>query len=137
MCIRDRNDPGLKLVDAYVELKEKIDAYRKDAEEELEKLKEALIAFSEKEGVQVVAGSESKISVKAYETSKLPSKNTKERTELIDTLKKLGRLEEVSGFNTYAMTKILEKKEWEKDEMEQLARFWTKEKNYRLTVSKK
>jgi putative RecB family exonuclease len=131
------NDPGLKLVDAYVELKEKIDAYRKDTEEELEKLKEALIAFSEKEGVQVVAGSESKISVKAYETSKLPSKNTKERTELIDTLKKLGRLEEVSGFNTYALTKILEKKEWEKDEMDQLARFWTKEKNYRLTVSKK
>jgi len=131
------NDPGLKLVDAYVELKEKIDAYRKDAEEELEKLREALIAFCEREEVQVVNGSESKISVKGYETSKLPSKNTKERAELIDTLKKLGRLEEVSSFNTYALTKILEKKEWEKDELDQLVRFWTKEKNYRLTVSKK
>ena len=131
------NDPGLKLVDAYAGLKEKIDTYHKEAEAQLEKIREALIAFSEREGVQVVTGSESKISVKAYETSKLPGKNTKERSELIDTLKKIGRLEEVSSFNTYALTKILEKKEWEKDELDQLARFWTKEKNYRLTVSKK
>jgi putative RecB family exonuclease len=131
------NDPGLKLVDAYIELKEKIDAYRKETEEELEKIREALIAFCERERVQVVTGSDNKISVKAYETIKLPNKNTEERAELIDTLKTLGRLEEVSGFNTYALSKILEKKEWEKEELEQLARFWTKEKNYRLTVSKK
>jgi putative RecB family exonuclease len=131
------NDPGLKLVDSYVKLKEKIDTTRKKAEEELEKIREALIAFCEREGVQVVAGSENKISVKAYETIKLPNKNTKERAELIETLKKLGRLEEVSSFNTYALAKILDKKGWDKDELEQLARFWTAEKNYRLTVSKK
>jgi putative RecB family exonuclease len=131
------DDPGLKLVDAYVELKEKVDAYRKEAEEELEKIREALIAFCKREEVQVVAGSESKISVKAYETIKFPSKNTKERIELIDTLKKLGRLEEVSGFNTYALANILDKKEWEKDELDQLERFWTAETNYRLTISKK
>jgi putative RecB family exonuclease len=131
------NDPGLKMVDAYVELKEKVDAYRKETEEELEKIREALIAFCEREGVQVVVGSENKITVKAYETIKLPGKNTKERTELIDTLKKLGRLEEVSSFNTYAMTKILDKKEWKKDELEQLEKFWTSEKNFRLTVGKK
>lgn len=131
------NDPGLKLVDSYVKIKEKIDTYLKDAEEELEKIREALINFCEREGVQVVAGSESKISVKAYETIKLPSKNTKERAELVDTLKELGRLEEVSSFNTYSLAKILEKKEWEKDELDQLERFWTAKKNYRLTVNKK
>ena len=131
------DDPGLKLVDAYVKLKEKVDATRKEAEEELEKIREALIVFCEKEGVEVVAGSESKISIKAYETIKLPNKNTKERTELINTLKKLGRLQEVSSFNTYALAKILDNKEWEKDELDQLEKFWTAEKNYRLTISKK
>ena len=131
------NDPGLKLVDAYVAIKEKSDACRKETEAELEKIREALIAFCEREGVQVVAGSENKISVKPYETIKLPSKNSEERGKLIDTLKKLGRLEEVSVFNTYALNKILDKKEWEKDELTQLERFWTTEKNYRLTVSKK
>jgi putative RecB family exonuclease len=131
------DDSGLKLVDAYAELKEKIDTYRKEAEGELEKIREALIAFCEREGVQVVVGSESKISVKPYETIKLPGKNSKERAELIDSLKKLGRLEEVSGFDTYALNKILEKNEWGEEELNQLRRFWTKEKNYRLTVSKK
>lgn len=131
------DDPGLKLVDAYVQLKEQYDAYRKEAEEDLEKIREALIAFCEREGVQVVVGSENKITVKAYETIKLPGKNTKERAELIDTLKKLGRLEEVSSFNTHALTKILDNKEWKGDELEQLAKFWTSEKNYRLTVGKK
>ena len=103
----------------------------------MEKIREALIAFCGREGVQVVAGSENKISVKAYETIKLPSKNTKERAELIDALNKLGRLDEVSSFNTYSLAKILEKKEWKKDELDQLERCWTAEKNYRLTVSKK
>lgn len=138
------SDPGLKLVDAYVERKEKIDARRKETEEELdrireelEKIKEALIEYCKREGVQVVAGSESKITVKSYETIKLPNKNTKERTELIETLKKLGRLEEVTRFDTRALSKILEKKEWQNDELDQLARYWTPEKNYRLTIGKK
>jgi len=131
------NDPGLKLVDAYVELKEKIDICRREAEEELEKIKEALIAFCQRKGVQVVAGSENTISVKPFETIKLPNKNTKERSELMEVLKKLGRLEDVSEFNTYALAKILKKKQWRKEELDQLARFWKAEKNYRLTIRKK
>jgi CRISPR/Cas system-associated exonuclease Cas4 (RecB family) len=131
------NDPGLKLVDAYTELKERVDEYRKQTEAELEKIKEALIAFCEREGLQVVQGTENKISVKPYETIKLPGKNTEERGELIDTLKKMGRLEEVSGFDTYALNRVLDKKKWGEKELNQLRRFWTKEKNYRLTVSKK
>jgi putative RecB family exonuclease len=138
------NDPGLKLVDAYVELKEKIDTYRKETQEELdklrnerEKIKKALIAFCERKGAQVVAGSENTISVKPYETIKLPHKNTKERAELMEVLKKMGRLEEVSEFNIYALAKVLEKKEWDKEELDQLARFWKAEQNYRLTIRKK
>lgn len=131
------NDPGRKLVDAYVALKEKIDSCRKEGEEELEKIKEALIAFCQKEGVEAVAGSEKRISIKPYETIKLPNKNTEEREELIETLKQLGRFEDVSGFDAYALIKVLEKKEWRKDELDQLKKFWTAEKNYRLTVGKK
>jgi putative RecB family exonuclease len=131
------NDPGRKLVDEYVKIKGDFDAYRKDVEEELDKRREALIVFCQKNGVQVVSGSENRISMTEYETIKLPSKNTKEREDLINTLKKIGRLEEVSDLNTYSLVKVLGKKEWEKDELSQLERFWTVEKNYRLTVSKK
>lgn len=131
------NDPGLKLVDAYVILKQQMDASRKENEEELQKIKEALIAFCEREDVRVVAGTTKKISVKPYETIKLPGKNTQERAELIDALKKTGHLEDVSDIDTHALAKFLEKKEWDKDALDRLERFWIKEKNYRLTVSKK
>jgi putative RecB family exonuclease len=131
------DDPGLKLVDEYVRIKEELDAYRKNTEEELSKIKEALIAFCQKNDVQVVTGSANKIAVKEYDTVKLSPKNTQEREDLVDTLKKLGRLSEVSDLNTFVLAKILGNEEWEQNELDQLAKFWTKEKNYRLTVSKK
>lgn len=131
------DDPGLKLVDEYVRIKGDLDAYRKTAEEELDKIKEALIAFCQKNDVRVVTGTENKISVKEYDSIKLPPKNTEEREELIETLKKLGRLDEVSDLNIFALAKILGKKEWKKEELTELERFWTMDKNYRLTVGKK
>jgi len=131
------NDPGLKLVDEYVRIKGELDEHRREADEKLEKLKEALIAFCEKEGIQVVFGSENKITVKEYESIKLPGKGTEERDKLIHILERIGRLEEVSDLNVYALARILDNKDWNKAELAQLSTFWTKEKNYRLTVSKK
>ncbi len=131
------NDPGLKLVDDYVRIKGELDEHRREADEKLEKLKEALIAFCQKEGIQVVFGSENKITVKEYETIKLPGKGTEEREKLIHILERIGRLEEVSDLNVYALSRILDHKDWDKAELAQLRTFWTKEKNYRLTVSKK
>ncbi len=131
------NDPGLKLVDEYVRIKGALDEHRREADEKLEKLKEALIAFCQKEGIQVVFGSENKITVKEYESIKLPGKGTEEREMLIHILEKIGRLEEVSDLNIYALARILDSKDWDKAELAQLSTFWTKEKNYRLTVSKK
>ncbi|MDH4219299.1 MAG: PD-(D/E)XK nuclease family protein [Candidatus Aminicenantes bacterium] len=131
------NDPGLKLVDEYVRIKGELDEHRREADEKLEKLKEAMIAFCQKEGIQVVFGSENKITMKEYESIKLPGKGTEEREKLIHILEKIGRLDEVSDLNVYALAKILESKDWDKAELAQLSTFWTKEKNYRLTVSKK
>jgi len=131
------NDPGLKLVDEYVRIKGELDEHRREADEKLEKLKEALIAFCQRESVQVVFGSENKISVKEYESIKLPGKGTAERKNLVHILERLGRLEEVSDLNVYALARILDNEDWGKEELEQLSSFWIKEKNYRLTVSKK
>ncbi len=131
------DDPGLKLVDDYVRIKGELDTHRKNTEDELAKIKEALIAFCQKNDVQVVTGSANKIVVKEYDTVKLPQKNTQGREDLVTTLKKLGRLAEVSDLNTFVLAKILENEEWEQSELDQLAGYWTKEKNYRLTVSKK
>ncbi len=131
------NDPGLKLVDEYVKIKEKYDEHRMEAEEKLEKLKEVLITFCKKKGAAVIFGSENKITVKEYEYPKFPGKNTKEREELIKNLKRIGKLDEVSDLDVYALGRILKGKLWDKNELEELRKFGVKEKGYRLSVSKK
>ena len=131
------NDPGLKLVDEYVRIKGELDEHRREADKKLERFKEALIAFCQRERVQVVFGSENKILVKEYESIKLPGKGTAERENLVHILERIGRLEEVSDLNVYALARILDNEDWDKEELEQMNSFWTKEKNYRLTVSKK
>ncbi len=129
------NDPGLKLVDEYVKIKEEYYEHRLEAEEKLEKLKNALIAFCEKKGVTVIFGSENKITVKEHEYPKFPGKNTKKREELIKALKSIGKLEEVSDLDIHALGRILKGKKWDKKKLEILRKF--KEKGYRLSVSKK
>ena len=131
------NDQGLKLVNEYVRVKGELDEHRKEAESKLEKLKEALVAFCKREGVVVVFGSDNKISVKEYEAVKLPGKNTEERKALVEVLKSMGRLDDVSDLDTYALLNVLKSKEWGKEELERLRRFWEIEKSYRLSVSKK
>jgi len=75
--------------------------------------------------------------VKEYESIKLPGKGTAKREELIHILDRIGRLEEVSDLNVYVLAKILDNEDWEQEELDKLSSFWIKEKNYRLTVSKK
>ncbi len=124
-------------MDEYVKIKEEYDERRLNAEEKLEKLKQALITFCEKKGVTVIFGSENKITVKEYEYQKFPGKDTKEREELIKNLKKIGKLEEVSDLDIHALGRILKGKLWAKDELKVLSKFEEKEKGYRLSVSKK
>jgi len=131
------NDPGLRLVDEYVRIKGELDEHRKEAEEKLGKLKEALIAFCEKESVKVVFGSENKINIKESEYVRFPGKNTKEREELIEVLQSIGKINEVSELDVYALLRILKNNEWDEREMDLLRRFEVKEKSYRLSVSKK
>jgi len=131
------NDPGLKLVDEYVQTKKELDEHKIEAEEKLEKLKQALIAFCEKENLEVVFGTENKITVKEYEYIKFPGKNTKEREELIEVLKGIDRLDEVSELDVYALVRILKDNGWDENDLNVLRRFETREKSYRLNVSKK
>jgi len=131
------NDPGLKLVDEYVKIKGELDLHRAEAEEKLEKLKEAILAFCQKEGVSVVFGSENKIAVSEYESLKFPGKNTREREELIQALKKLGRLDDVTDLDIYALGRVLKNREWDEGALAILQKFGIVEKSCRLSVSKK
>jgi putative RecB family exonuclease len=131
------DDPGVKLVDEYVRVKNESDEFKRVAEEKLEKLKQALIVFCEKEGVAAVFGSENKITVKEQESARFPAKNTGEREKLVDVLKQAGKWEQVSEVDTYALARILKNREWDESLLNILKEFAVLEKTYRLSVGKK
>ncbi len=130
-------DSGVKLVNRYVKLKTEQKEYNYEIDEKLEKLKEALIEFCKKEGIEVVIGSDNKISVKEYGSIKFPSKSSEERKELIKLLKKIDKFDEVTDLDIYALARIVKNKEWAEKELKKLEKFETISKDYRVSVKKK
>ncbi len=131
------NDPGLKLVDEYVRLKEELRRYQKEAGDELKKIEEALVAFCEREDVSTVFGSEKKVSVNQYRDMAFPGKNTKEREELVADLKRMGKWDEVSVMDVYSLKNILKNQDWGEKELAFLRQFAEEKIGYRFSIKKK
>jgi len=130
------NDPGVKLVDRYVELTQKKKQITLDLYAELEKLEEALINFSEKEGVDVVFGSKNKVKIKETEQNKFPAKHSKERERLVQLLKEHGRWDDVVQLDTAALNKIIQEKQWDSELLDVLEEYVKLEQSKRLYLSK-
>ncbi len=130
------SDPGVKLVDRYVELTQKKKQVTLDLYAELDKLEEALINFSEKEGVDVVFGSKNKIRVKETEQNKFPTKHSKERERLVRILKDNGKWDEVVQLDTSALNKIIQEKQWDSELLDALEEYVKLEKSKRLYLSR-
>lgn len=130
------DDPGVKLVERYAELKAKEKQVTLDIYAELEKIEEALIAFSEKEGVETVFGPRHKIRIKDTERYSFPSKNSSDRKQLVQTLKDLGKWDEVVQLDTAALNKIIQEKQWDSKSLDILEQYIRLEKSRRLYLSK-
>ena len=130
------NDPGLKLVDEYVRFKEEWDVHKKEADAKLDKLKTALIAFCEREDLSAVAGTEKKIVLSKSRSLKLPGKNTRERRDMEDFLKKVHD-SEVSCLDTFALAKFIQQDLWDEAILTELDRYTSEEISYRLNISNK
>lgn len=130
------NDPGVKLVDRYVELKRKQKQVNLEFDAELEKLEEALICFAEREGVDVVFGSNSKVRIKEIERCCFPSKHSKERDRLIQLLKSYGKWDEVVQLDTSTLNRIIQEKLWDAEILEALEEYVELERSKRLYLSR-
>jgi len=131
------SDPGVKLVDRYVDLKQKQKQVTDEIGSELEKIEEALIGFSEKQGVDVVFGSKNKVRIKEYERFKFPSKGSEKREELVDILKKHGKWDEIIQLDTAALNKIILEKQWTEELLNVLKEYVKYDISKRFYVSKK
>ena len=130
------NDPGVKLVNRYVELQNKKKQIKLDLYAEIEKLEEAIIAFAEKENVDVVFGSGNKVKIGVSKRYACPSKHSKERDRLEQLLRAKGKWGEVVQLDTNAINKIIQEKKWDEELMEILKEYVNLEESKRIYLSK-
>ena len=100
-------DPGVKLVNRYVEKSMEKKKLVDNIDAELELLKEAIVAYAKREGVEIIRGNDKKLLVKVEEKPHFPSKEEKERETLDAIIKEAGKWEEVSDLNVHALSKSL------------------------------
>jgi putative RecB family exonuclease len=129
-------DSGVMLVNRYAELKEKQKQMNTELEDEIVKLEEALIEFAEKEHVDCVFGSKSKVRITTSERYSFPSKNSKERERLEHLLKKHGKWQDVVQLDTSALAKIILERQWEKPVLDALIEYMELERSKRLYLSR-
>ena len=129
-------DSGVKLVNRYAELKAKQKQVKLDLYAEIEKLEEAITKFAEKEGVDVVFGSNNKVKVKTQSRFACPSKNSKERLELEQILRDSGKWDEVAQLDTAAINKIIQDNTWDDEILDLLKEYVKLDESKRLYLSK-
>jgi putative RecB family exonuclease len=120
------NDDGVKLVNEFTKLdmeKKSYQAKIKEIEEELEKIKEAVIQYAVNIGVEVVIGSDHQLKIHSSEKIIVPDKGTKDRESLIELLSQLNRLEEVSSFDVAELKKVIKEKKWDSAILDEVKKF--------------
>jgi putative RecB family exonuclease len=125
-------EPGVVLVNKYVELRGKAS----EIDEEIEKIKEAILEYANKESVDVIRGSDRKVTVKFDEKLKFPGKNEKDRKKLDSLIIGAGKWMEVSQLDTTSLTRSIEKGPWDKELIDQVMKFGRIEETSSISVSK-
>lgn len=133
------NDSGVKLTNKFAELmaqkkeyQEKIEAIEEDAE----KVKEAAIHYGEKEGVDVICGSDYKLKITQKQKISSPLKGSDKRKELENILRDAGKWDELSDLDIYAMEKVIKDKAWDKTILDKIQKFFTIEIKKNVLISK-
>ncbi len=120
-----KDDDGVKMVDEYAE----IDAKEKELKARKEELKKQLIAFAEQKGVDMIFGTEKKVSVRPYLKVTIPE----DKAGFIELLKEKGIYDEVSMISYPRLNSMILKKQIDPEVIEKTKT----EKDYRISLSKK
>ncbi|MFQ5728877.1 MAG: RecB family exonuclease [Waddliaceae bacterium] len=113
------NEEGVQLAHRLVALQ----AEENKLKEEISKVKDALWAYAEKKGVEVVFTKEHKVRIKVYENIRFPGKKDPSRSALEKAVKDGGKWEEVSLLDVFALSKVLQKGGWDRGLVEKIKQF--------------
>ncbi|MCX6709782.1 MAG: PD-(D/E)XK nuclease family protein [Candidatus Woesearchaeota archaeon] len=97
------DDDGVKLVNKYSEVSEKI----KELTDESENLKERLREFAERNNVNMIYGSGVRAFVKNYPRLSFPKKEDSNREEFVNTIKAIGLWEKIAIPDVYELAKMM------------------------------
>jgi putative RecB family exonuclease len=134
---RWKDEPGVAIADAYAEKwrkKRELDTQVEAIEEELGALKEAAVAFAEKEGLQAIAGFGATLRVKGREHLVTPKKGTAERDALESELRAAGVWDKLSTLDPKSFEKALEAGEWGAEIAERIRRYVSTEKRWTVRL---
>jgi len=126
------SEPGVVLVNRYAELKEKAS----EIEEELGKVKEAILEYARREQVEMIKGSDRKARVRFDKRLKFPGKNEAGRKGLDNALVRTGKWMEVSQLDTTALTRIVEEGLWDKELIDEVLKYGRIEETSSIYLSK-
>jgi len=117
------NDPGVKLVNKYAELEKRKKQMTEELYGEINKIQEALLHFAEKEKIDVIYGSDSKVKIQQSSRYSFPSKGTTEMHNLVELLKNAGKWDEIEQLDIHALNNVLKEKTWEEPLMDQIKQY--------------
>lgn len=126
------NEPGVVLVNKYVGLKERASGI----DDEMAKVRQALLDYAKREQVDVIKGSDCKARIRFDERLKFPGKNEKERQELERIIVKAGRWIEVSELDTASLVRVVKQGSWDKELMDQVMRYGRIEETSSVYISR-
>jgi len=126
------SEPGVVLVNKYAELK----AEARRIDEEIDRVKEALVNYSKTNDAEVIKGNSYKVSVTFSEKLKFPGKNDEGRHELEDLIKDAGKWDEVSTLDTTALKNVVEECQWGQELIEQVMEYGETDTSSSVRLSK-
>ena len=132
-------DDGVKLANTYAGLAAKKREHNEEIgkiDEEMDKLKEAVIKYAKKEGVDVIKGSNNKLKISEKQKVSAPSKGSPEREKLEKVLHDVNKWEDVCGLDTHALERVIAEAEWDKKIIDKVKKFLTFETKTSVSLSR-
>jgi hypothetical protein len=129
-------EEGVNLVNRYVELKEKKGILIGEIDAELARVEEAIFAYTQREELEAIYGSDHVAKIKIEMKEKYPLKGDPNRKALDEFIRTAGKWMEVSDLNPWMLARILERGGWPPSLAKKVKEFSTVEKNHSIVVSK-
>ncbi|HQP25891.1 MAG TPA: PD-(D/E)XK nuclease family protein [Smithellaceae bacterium] len=114
-----KEDVGVRLVDELADLS----ARKKELDEKIAAVKQDVIQYMKKLGVEVVFGSEKKAKISITRDIAFPEKHSAAREELISLLKREGLWGKVEDLDIFALKKVIQNREWDEDVLSKLEHY--------------